>query len=99
VFLNLLQNAAEAIEGTGIILVASRLNGRLAEIRIEDDGPGIPDELLDKIFDPFFTTKREGTGLGLPICRNIVQDHGGELIVQSERGRGAVLLIRLPVHM
>ena len=65
---------------------------------IQDDGPGIPPDILEKIFDPFFTTKRpgRGTGLGLSISMAIVREHGGEIEVQSAPGGGAVFLVTLP---
>jgi signal transduction histidine kinase len=68
-------------------------------ISVEDNGPGIPEEIKDKILQPFFTTKKgtEGTGLGLSITHDIVKAHGGELIVQSEQGKGSNFLIRIPL--
>jgi signal transduction histidine kinase len=68
------------------------------EVSVTDTGPGIPHEHLDKVFDAFFTTKPsgQGTGLGLSICRRIVQEHGGEISVQSEIGKGACFTVLLP---
>jgi signal transduction histidine kinase len=68
-------------------------------VEFEDTGCGIPPELLGKIFEPFFTTKGEqrGTGLGLAICHSIVAEHGGQMEVESEVGRGSLLRITLPV--
>lgn len=97
VFLNILFNAAEAIEDNGEIRVTLRAVMQTAEIVIADNGPGIPEELQDKIFDPFYTTKTEGTGLGLAISRNIIQDHGGSLSLESQPGKGAVFIVRLPI--
>ena len=67
--------------------------------READDGPGIPNELVSKIFDPFFTTKEAGagTGLGLSVCYGIVKEHGGELHVKSEEGKGTTFTIELPL--
>jgi two-component system NtrC family sensor kinase len=67
---------------------------------VEDDGPGIPAELLDRIFDPFFTTKPagEGCGLGLAISYQIVRKHGGDLAVRSRPGHGTCFTVRLPVQ-
>lgn len=94
VFLNLLNNAmAAAVTTVKISAHISAAGG--AEIKIEDDGPGIPAEHLDKIFDPFFTTKTGGTGLGLPICKKIVEDHGGEISVKTEPGRGTEVAVNL----
>ncbi len=95
VFLNLFQNALDAMEGTGSLNVLTRNNALNAEIEIRDTGPGIPPELLDKIFDPFFTTKPEGTGLGLAITSNIVHEHGGDISILP--GDGAVFLVSLPL--
>jgi PAS domain S-box-containing protein len=103
VFLNLLINAAQAIEAGKVeeneirISTSTDERGR-ARVEISDTGPGIPPELRDRIFEPFFSTKRigEGTGLGLSICRNIVQAAGGEITVEPGRGRGATLRVVLP---
>jgi signal transduction histidine kinase len=98
VFLNLLQNAMDAINGVGQIRIALQSNGLSAEIEFRDSGPGIPPEMIEKIFDPFFTTKPEGTGLGLAITKNIIQEHGGEIGVRSETGEGTCFLLRLPLE-
>jgi signal transduction histidine kinase len=98
VFLNLLENSIEAMKRTGRIRVVSRRLASSAQIIIEDNGPGIPEELHDKIFDPFFTTKPEGTGLGLAICRNIIQDHGGTLTIQSPPTGGCAFILSIPLH-
>lgn len=97
VFLNLLQNAIEAQEGPGAVKVTSRGTLTRAEVSLEDHGPGIPEELREKIFDPFFTTKSSGTGLGLAISRNIIQDHGGALQLQSVIPHGTRFVIELPL--
>ncbi len=70
-------------------------------VSISDTGPGIPGEIIAKIFDPFFTTKPvgEGTGLGLAICHKIVEEHGGSIYVESEKGKGTAFIIRLPAKM
>jgi signal transduction histidine kinase len=67
-------------------------------VSVSDTGPGIPRDILPKIFDPFFTTKPvgDGTGLGLAICHKIVEEHNGSIDVESEAGRGATFIIRLP---
>ena len=98
VFLNLLLNAFQAIGDYGNIrLVTDLVNGDV-EIRIEDDGCGIPEEAMERIFDPFFTTRPvgEGTGLGLALCYQIVRNHGGEISVQSRIGAGTSVRVRLP---
>ena len=75
------------------------LNNQFAEIRIRDNGTGIPNAIRDKIFQPFFTTKKsgEGTGLGLSISYDIVKAHGGDLKVESNEGEFTEFCISLPV--
>lgn len=107
VFLNLLVNAAHAIEdavkGTprkGKITVCTRRDGDCVEVRIADTGVGIPKEARDRIFDPFFTTKEvgRGTGQGLALARAIVvEKHGGTLTFETELGKGTTFVIRLPI--
>jgi PAS domain S-box-containing protein len=99
VLLNLLLNARDAIETSGTIkLSAERLNGNIRMI-VEDDGTGIAEEDLDSIFDPFFTTKGRGrgTGLGLSITYGIVQEHGGEIHVESQPGEFTRFRVELPL--
>lgn len=105
VFLNLLTNASDAMERGGkLSLTISRdvLPGGDAAVRIEvaDTGSGIADAHLEKVFDPFFTTKEEdhGTGLGLAICRRVVDEHQGEIRIDSEVGKGTTVTILLPVN-
>jgi signal transduction histidine kinase len=68
------------------------------ELQVEDDGSGIPPELIERVFLPFFTTKRDGNGLGLGLAKAIVHQHGGELRVESELGKGSRFTIRLPTY-
>ncbi len=102
VLLNLLVNAKQAAgeRADGRIAVETRLVRDEIEIRIADNGPGIPAEIQHRIFDPFFTTKDpdEGTGLGLAIAFDIVREHGGRIEVESEAGSGAVFRVHLPVR-
>jgi len=91
----------DGANGKGAIAVHTRKDGEWAEIRIEDTGAGIPEEIRQKIFDPFFTTKEvgKGTGQGLSIAHNvIVEKHGGAIDVQSEVGKGTAFTIRLPLE-
>jgi signal transduction histidine kinase len=100
VFLNLIVNAAQAIPVGGRIRVSTRTEGGDAVVRVQDDGPGIPEDVIDRIFDPFFTTKPvgEGCGLGLGISYRIVRDHDGDLSVRSRPGEGACFEVRLPAE-
>jgi signal transduction histidine kinase len=99
VFLNLVLNAVQAIEGEGTIRVSTGRDGGGVFVDVEDDGTGIPPELIERIFDPFFTTKPvgKGSGLGLGIAHEIVRRHGGEISVFSEPGRGSRFRVRLPL--
>ena len=99
VFLNLLVNAAQAIEGKGVICISTHDLGEWVQIDITDNGSGIPAENLEKIFEPFFTTKEvgKGTGLGMSISYEIIQKHGGDIQVASEVGQGTTFSITLPV--
>ncbi len=100
VFMNLLVNAAHAIDGQGVITIRTEAAGDTVRIHISDSGVGIPRENIEKIFDPGFTTKGVGvgTGLGLSICFKIAQDHGGSIDVQSEVGKGTAFTLTLPVQ-
>ena len=99
VFLNLINNAAQAIKDSGTITVSTRADARHITVSIRDTGSGIPADVLPHIFEAYFTTKPdgEGTGLGLAIARNIVNEHGGDIEVSSEVGVGTEFRVRLPV--
>lgn len=101
VFLNLLDNAIDAIGKDGRIRLITQYQPRnhMVTIQVADNGPGIPKELLSKIFDPFFTTKEvgKGTGLGLSITYSIVEKLGGKITVASEVGQGTTFTVMLPV--
>ena len=96
VFANLLLNAIQAMEGSGILIIILDENDYHVKIRIKDSGPGIPDELFSKIFDPLFTTRQIGTGLGLPSCKTIIEQHGGSISFESKIGEGTTFKIELP---
>ena len=97
VWLNLIRNAAQAMDFRGEIEIRTDLRGSDACVTILDSGPGVPESIRDKIFDPFFTTKKpgEGIGLGLDICRQIVHAHGGSIFLESIEGRTA-FTVKLP---
>ncbi len=99
VFLNLIVNAIQAIEGTGTVTVTTALESDEVHVAVEDDGAGIAPEYLDRVFDPGFTTKGVGvgTGLGLSICYRIVHDHAGVIRVSSELGKGSRFTVVIPV--
>lgn len=99
VFMNILVNAAQAIEVKGEISIRTSHEDGWIKVVIADNGSGIPEEKLDRIFDPFFTTKKvgEGTGLGLSISHDIIQKHHGEISVTSNVGEGTAFTIKIPV--
>ena len=100
VFLNLLTNAAQAIEDRGRIVIKTQADDRFVHVVIQDNGKGISPDNLKNIFDPFYTTKSigEGTGLGLSIVFGIVKDHHGHIQVKSELGRGTAFCVSLPIQ-
>ncbi len=100
VFMNILVNSCQAIEGDGTITIETGVDDNEIFIRFSDSGIGIPPEHIDKIFDPGFTTKGVGvgTGLGLSISYRIVDEHGGRIEVESEQGKGAVFTVYLPLQ-
>ena len=101
VFENLVRNAREAMEESEEaprLWVSVARTGASAEVRVTDNGPGIAPENLQSIFQPFVSTKGKGMGLGLAICREIVEGHGGRLDVESILGRGTTFTVTLPLH-
>ena len=109
--LNLVLNAVDALTAEGVsgrapdataprtgtvALTAEPLDGAGVSIAVEDDGPSIPDEVIERIFEPFFTTKDAGTGLGLTIARNVARAHGGDLELAANRPGAVRMEIRLP---
>jgi PAS domain S-box-containing protein len=99
VIMNLVGNAIDASHDEGEVTIRSRADGANVILEVKDNGTGIPQAIREKIFDPFFTTKPqgEGTGLGLSISYGIVHDHGGEIEVESEVGKGALFRVTLPI--
>jgi signal transduction histidine kinase len=101
-FMNIILNAAQAMEGNGTLTLKTYVNSDKDHVCIEitDTGPGIPDDIKNNIFEPFFTTKEEGkgTGLGLSIVYGIVENHLGRIHVTSEISKGTKFLIELPLN-
>ena len=102
VFVNLLLNAFQAVEGVkdGLITIRARKDTTKNRIRIEfiDNGKGMAPEVLEKVFKPFFTTKHKGTGLGLSLSLSIIRKHGGNITCQSELNVGTTFTVELPIH-
>lgn len=107
VMINMIINASHAIEEAaakdterkGLIRIIAKAMDLLVEIRVSDNGTGIPDHILSRMFDPFFTTKKEGkgTGQGLAITKSIIEDHKGKLTVETEPGKGTTFVIQIPL--
>ncbi|BDQ30764.1 hypothetical protein NZNM25_14120 [Nitrosopumilus zosterae] len=91
---NLINNAVHALDGQGEIDISLSLDSEFVTIKVKDSGPGIPDENMEKIFEPMFTTKNTGTGLGLVICKSIVEQHGGNISVSNNP---TTFTIKLPL--
>ena len=101
VFMNILNNAIQAIDNEGRICIQTMQNDEYAIVKIKDSGKGMSKELQKRIFDPFFTTKDvgEGTGLGLSISYGIIEKHQGKIEVNSTAGEGTEFIIELPLNL
>ena len=100
VLINLMKNAAEAMEGLPrreLTVTISRVTPELVQVSVADTGPGISEDMAEKLFQPFVTTKATGMGMGLSICRGIVEAHGGRLWLENNPGGGAVFRFNVPV--
>lgn len=94
---NVIINSFEAMPGGGTLSIRTRKSGSEFFLNIEDTGTGVDKDKLDKIFEPFFTTKNKGLGLGLPLTKKIIEEHGGKVLFESEKGRGSLVTIILPL--
>jgi two-component system NtrC family sensor kinase len=101
VFMNIILNAVEAMQGSGTLTIRTRQTPEWVEVDLTDTGPGIPEEVQEKVFDPFFTSKFSteglGMGLGLAISYGIIKNHNGDIQVKSSPGDGTTFTIRLPL--
>jgi signal transduction histidine kinase len=99
ILVNVLLNAREAIHGRGQVLVTAREGpDNVIEVSVQDDGPGIPPERIERIFEPYFTTKEKGTGIGLAIVKQHVEMYGGTVGAESMLGKGARFVLHLPTR-
>ena len=96
VFVNLATNAIQAMPRGGQLRISTSRTGETVVISFQDTGVGISEENLDKMFQPLFTTKAKGQGLGLAVCKRLVEAHGGKITVEGEPGRGATFTIEIP---
>ena len=97
--INLVMNAIQAMPNGGTLTIGLRPEKDMVRLTVGDTGHGIPQALIEKIFQPFFTTKEvgKGTGLGLTVVKDIIDEHQGSITVESEEGKGTVFAILLPV--
>jgi signal transduction histidine kinase len=98
VFVNIILNALQAMPEGGCLDIRASAKGEAVEVEFTDSGGGIPEEIKDKIFDPLFTTKAKGVGLGLSVCKTIIERHEGEIRVESQVGKGATFSLSLPAQ-
>ena len=97
VFINIILNAQQAMPEGGRLEIRACSNSEFLGVSFADSGEGIPQSVIKKIFDPLFTTKAKGIGLGLAVCKSILEKHGGDIKVESEEGKGATFTVYLPV--
>lgn len=97
VFLNIILNAAQAMEGKGNLVISTIQEKKQIKVKIQDTGPGIPPEIMGKLFNPFFTTKEKGTGLGLAISYGIIERHSGKIDIETKLGKGSTFIVSLPI--
>jgi len=95
-FFNIIKNAMEAMSGGGVLRISLSSDDRRVAVAFQDSGSGIQPETISRIFDPYYTTKADGSGLGMMIVQRVIRDHGGEIDIRSEPGRGTCLTLFLP---
>jgi signal transduction histidine kinase len=98
VFVNLMKNAAEAMPQGGTLSIATRKEGRGVIIQVSDTGTGLDARVKESLFRPFMTTKKKGTGLGLAVSYKLIQDHNGDITLESQPDYGTTVIIRLPLE-
>jgi PAS domain S-box-containing protein len=96
-FLNIINNAIQSMPEGGTITVSTVQRGQNIVVRIEDTGPGIPGDIMSKLFVPFFTTRKTGSGLGLAVTKRVIDNHGGDIEVMSEIGKGTIFDVSIPI--
>ena len=99
VFVNIVTNAIQAMSEGGKLTVDGRKADKFLEVSISDTGNGISEDVIEKIFDPLFTTRAKGIGLGLAVCKSIIERHGGSIGVESKVGEGATFIVKLPLEV
>ena len=97
VLINIATNAIQAMPEGGKLTIDARKGDKFLEVAISDTGDGIPEDVMKKIFDPLFTTRAKGIGLGLAVCKSIIERHGGAIEVESKVGEGALFTVKLPL--
>jgi signal transduction histidine kinase len=97
VFTNILTNTVQAMPDGGFIIAEGSVSQDMAKVSVSDTGPGISEENMKKIFQPLFTTKAKGTGLGLAVCKRLVEAHGGEITVGSKEGVETTFTVMIPL--
>ncbi len=99
VFLNLATNGVQAMkEKGGRLIVSTKETENFVEVSFKDTGIGIPKENMEKLFTPFFTTRAQGMGMGLAICKKLIDSHGGSIETESEEGKGSAFTVKLPIQ-
>jgi signal transduction histidine kinase len=94
---NIIENALHAMPGRGSLTIDASPGGSAVTLRIGDTGVGMDEEALARVFEPYFSTKTTGTGLGLPIARRNIELNGGAIEVESVKGQGTTVIVRLPI--